>query len=129
MSGNECGKIEQQIQKYNNTSTTGFLPTYVSDELGAECRCGCVIHMSKATRTLSATTKGCPGRSFWLIKVWLILNVLNFNSVELILIIFLFDLNKNVEFSYGAISGFFDIFETICSIIIPYNVWIIYFVY
>lgn len=69
MSGNECGKIEQQIQKYNNTSTTGFLPTYVSDELGAECRCGCVIHMSKATRTLSATTKGCPGRSFWLIKV------------------------------------------------------------
>ncbi|KAL4148505.1 hypothetical protein QTP88_002735 [Uroleucon formosanum] len=68
MSGNECGKIEQQIQKYNNTSTTGFLPTYVSDELGAECRCGCVIHMSKATRTLSATTKGCPGRSFWLIK-------------------------------------------------------------
>lgn len=79
MSGNECGKIEQQIQKYNNTSTTGFLPTYASDELGAECRCGCVIHMSKATRTLSATTKGCPGRSFWLIKVRLILvNISNF---------------------------------------------------
>lgn len=69
MSGNECGKVEQQIQKNNNTSDSGFLPTHASDELGVECRCGCVIHMSKASRTLSATTKGCPGRSFWLIKV------------------------------------------------------------
>lgn len=72
MSGNECSKVEQQIQKYNNTSSTGFLPIYTNDELSTECRCGCVIHMSKATRTLSATTKGCPGRSFWLIKVCII---------------------------------------------------------
>lgn len=69
MSGNECGKVEQQIQKHNNTLNTGFLPKHEDDELSIECQCGCVIHMSKATRTLSATTKGCPGRSFWLIKV------------------------------------------------------------
>lgn len=69
MSGNECGKVEQQIQKNNNTADTGFLPKHTIDELGTECRCGCVIHMSKATRTLSANTKGCPGRSLWLIKV------------------------------------------------------------
>lgn len=72
MSGNECDKVEQQIQKYNNTSSTGFLSTFSSNEQSAECQCGCVIHMSTLTRTLSATTKGCPERSFWLIKVCLI---------------------------------------------------------
>lgn len=87
MSGNECGKVEQQIQKYNNTSSSGFLPASASDELGVECRCGCVVHMSKATRTLSATTKGCPGRSFWLIKVNSLITLNN-------MCIFLYYINK-----------------------------------
>ncbi|XP_050532355.1 uncharacterized protein LOC126900580 [Daktulosphaira vitifoliae] len=67
--GHECEKVEQQqIKTYGDNSSLDILPKQDSEELGNECKCGCVIHMSKATRTISATTKGCPGRSLWLIK-------------------------------------------------------------
>ena len=40
-------------------------------EVGAGCRCGCVVHVgvAKPGRILATSTVSCPGRTFWLVQV------------------------------------------------------------
>ncbi|XP_063995525.1 uncharacterized protein LOC135172933 isoform X2 [Diachasmimorpha longicaudata] len=42
----------------------------VTAEIGNKCRCGCLVNLRNETerRILAASTRACPGRSFWLIQ-------------------------------------------------------------
>lgn len=44
-------------------------------EVGPGCRCGCVVHLgvAKPRRILATSTASCPGRTFWLIQVSLLI--------------------------------------------------------
>ncbi|KAG6440838.1 hypothetical protein O3G_MSEX001511 [Manduca sexta] len=37
-------------------------------EVGARCRCGCVLHLAPAARLLAGSARACPSRSFWLLQ-------------------------------------------------------------
>ncbi|CAG4935189.1 unnamed protein product [Parnassius apollo] len=37
-------------------------------EVGARCRCGCVLHLAPAARLLAGSARACPARSFWLLQ-------------------------------------------------------------
>ncbi|XP_046977683.1 uncharacterized protein LOC124543504 [Vanessa cardui] len=37
-------------------------------EIGARCRCGCVLHLAPAARLLAGSARACPARSFWLLQ-------------------------------------------------------------
>ncbi|KAJ8716854.1 hypothetical protein PYW07_003481 [Mythimna separata] len=37
-------------------------------EVGAGCRCGCVLHLAPAARLLAGSARACPSRSFWLLQ-------------------------------------------------------------
>ncbi|XP_077267497.1 thrombospondin-1 like protein golden goal isoform X2 [Temnothorax americanus] len=42
----------------------------VTAQIGAQCRCGCIINFGDNTlnKILAANTQACPGRSFWLLQ-------------------------------------------------------------
>ncbi|XP_012541102.1 uncharacterized protein LOC105839373 isoform X2 [Monomorium pharaonis] len=42
----------------------------VTAQIGAQCRCGCMINFGDKTlnKILAANTQACPGRSFWLLQ-------------------------------------------------------------
>lgn len=42
----------------------------VAAEVGANCRCGCVVHLTagKPRRLIASSAESCPGRSLWLIQ-------------------------------------------------------------
>ncbi|XP_063891607.1 uncharacterized protein LOC135117104 isoform X1 [Helicoverpa armigera] len=42
--------------------------TMVVAEVGARCRCGCVLHLAPAARLLAGSARACPARSFWLLQ-------------------------------------------------------------
>lgn len=46
----------------------------IQAEVGPYCRCGCVVHLGQAKpkRLLATSSQSCPGRTFWLIQVYLI---------------------------------------------------------
>jgi hypothetical protein len=46
-------------------------------EVGPGCRCGCVVHLgaAKPRRILATSTASCPGRTFWLIQVSLLIQI------------------------------------------------------
>ncbi|XP_022827859.1 uncharacterized protein LOC111357406 isoform X2 [Spodoptera litura] len=37
-------------------------------EVGARCRCGCVLHLAPTARLLAGSARACPARSFWLLR-------------------------------------------------------------
>ncbi|XP_045490456.1 uncharacterized protein LOC111002106 [Pieris rapae] len=37
-------------------------------EIGARCRCGCVLHLAPIARLLAGSARACPARSFWLLQ-------------------------------------------------------------
>ncbi|XP_038214003.1 uncharacterized protein LOC119833867 isoform X1 [Zerene cesonia] len=37
-------------------------------EIGARCRCGCVLHLAPIARLLAGSARVCPARSFWLLQ-------------------------------------------------------------
>ncbi|KAJ8723107.1 hypothetical protein PYW08_003019 [Mythimna loreyi] len=37
-------------------------------EVGAACRCGCVLHLAPSARLLAGSARACPARSFWLLQ-------------------------------------------------------------
>ncbi|RVE55045.1 hypothetical protein evm_000412 [Chilo suppressalis] len=37
-------------------------------EVGARCRCGCVLHLAPTARLLAGSARACPSRSFWLLQ-------------------------------------------------------------
>ncbi|XP_041980304.1 uncharacterized protein LOC121733963 [Aricia agestis] len=37
-------------------------------EVGAACRCGCVLHLAPVARLLAGSARACPARSFWLLQ-------------------------------------------------------------
>ncbi|KAL4709558.1 hypothetical protein ACJJTC_007289 [Scirpophaga incertulas] len=37
-------------------------------EVGARCRCGCVLHLAPSARLLAGSARACPSRSFWLLQ-------------------------------------------------------------
>ncbi|KPI95951.1 hypothetical protein RR46_11664 [Papilio xuthus] len=45
----------------------GDAPAVVA-EVGARCRCGCVLHLAPAARLLAGSARACPARSFWLLQ-------------------------------------------------------------
>ncbi|CAG9135397.1 unnamed protein product [Plutella xylostella] len=53
-------------------------------EVGARCRCGCVLHLAPAARLLAGSARACAARSFWLLQAEEGLVVrLRFESVRL----------------------------------------------
>lgn len=38
--------------------------------VGADCRCGCIVHLTEAKprQSIAATAQSCPGRTFWLLQ-------------------------------------------------------------
>ncbi|KAJ8665366.1 hypothetical protein QAD02_007028 [Eretmocerus hayati] len=43
----------------------------VAAEVGAKCRCGCSLNIDseRQRKIIAASSRGCPGRSFWLVQV------------------------------------------------------------
>ncbi|KAL1139117.1 hypothetical protein AAG570_009177 [Ranatra chinensis] len=68
-----CGVVGGWDCQYYQDVGGGEVPAdreEVRAEVGPGCRCGCIVHLSKAKphRIVAASAHSCPGRSFWLIQ-------------------------------------------------------------